>query len=195
MALSSSEQHEPHSLGRAIERLSRRWGWVVAAGGLIIAFGVFALALALSATIASVFLIGFFMILAGLFEIVIGIASRRWSRFFLWIAAGFLYAIVGAAALAEPLFAAIIFTLVLGAGLVATGAMRLWIAVHLPRRRARQLKYLSGAATIVLGVAILVGWPADSLFALGLLLGLELIFRGAGWIGFGLILHAHRHHD
>ena len=194
MTLSSGAQHEPHSLGQAIERLSRRWGWVVAAGALIVAFGVFALALALSATIASVFLVGFFMLLAGLFEIGIGIASRRWSRFLLWIAAGLLYAVAGAAAIAEPVFAAIFFTLILGAGFVATGSLRLWIAFHLPARRARGLKVLSGMATIVLGLAILVGWPGDSLFALGLLLGLELIFRGAGWIGFGLILHAHRHH-
>lgn len=183
----------PHSLGHAIVRLSHRWGWFVAFGILIALSGALAIALVVSATIASVFLVGVFMIIAGAIEIGIGFGSQSWSRFFLWIAAGLLYLAAGAIAIAQPLFAAIIFTLLLGAGLLATGIVRLWVAFHLPAGQPRGLVMFSGAVTTLLGLVIALGWPGNSLFILGMLLGVDLIFYGAGWIGFGLLLRAHLH--
>jgi uncharacterized membrane protein HdeD (DUF308 family) len=180
-------------LGYAIERLSHRWGSIVAFGALIIVLGVVAIALVVSATIASVFLVGLFMIFGGAIEIFVGLGSRSWSRFFLWIAAGLLYLAAGAVALAQPLFAAIVFTLILGAGLLATGAVRLWVAWHLPAGRSKGMAAFSGVVTLLFGLVVILGWPGNSLFILGLLLGLDLIFYGAGWISFGLLLRAHVH--
>jgi len=37
-------------------------------------------------------------------------------------------------------------------------------------------------------VLILAQWPVSSLFILGTLLAIDLIFAGAGWIGLGLSL-------
>ena len=184
----------PHSLGYAIERLSHRWGWFVAFGVLIALLGALAIALVVSATIASVFLVGIFMIFAGAVEIFVGLRSRTWSRFFLWVAAGLLYLVAGAIAIAQPLFAAVVFTLLLGAGLLATGIVRLWLAWHLPAGQPKGLVVFSGVVTTLLGLVITLGWPGDSLFILGMLLGIDLIFYGAGWIGFGLLLRAHVHH-
>jgi uncharacterized membrane protein HdeD (DUF308 family) len=47
---------------------------------------------------------------------------------------------------------------------------------------------LSGAITLLLGLIILAHWPVSSLYILGLFLGIDLVFAGAGWIavGFGL---------
>jgi uncharacterized membrane protein HdeD (DUF308 family) len=182
-----------HSLGHAIARLSRRWGWIVAFGGTMIFLGALAIALAISATIASVFLVGVFMIAAGAVEIFVGFRSQSWTRFFLWILAGMLYLVAGAVAIAQPFFAAILFTLILGAGLLATGVVRLWTAWHLPPRQSKRLVLASGAVTIFLGLFILLGWPGNSLFIIGMLLGIDLIFYGAGWIGFGLLLRGHLH--
>lgn len=185
--------HPVHSLGYAIERLSHRWGWFVAFGVLIALLGALAIALVVSATIASVFLVGIFIIFAGTVEIFVGLGSRTWSRFFLWIAAGLLYIVAGAIAIAQPLFAAVVFTLVLGAGLMATGIVRLWLAWHLTAGHPKGLVIFSALLTTLLGLVITLGWPGDSLFILGLLLGIDLIFYGAGWIGFGLMLRAHLH--
>ena len=180
-------------MGQAIERITHRWGWFMAFGVLIALLGTLAIALVVSATIASVFLIGIVMIFAGAVEIVIGFGSRTWSRFFLWVAAGLLYLVAGVIAIAQPFFAAVIFTLLLGAGLLATGIVRLWVAWHLPARQSKRLVVVSGVVTAVLGLVITLGWPGDSLFILGMLLGIDLIFYGAGWIGFGLLLRDHRH--
>jgi uncharacterized membrane protein HdeD (DUF308 family) len=47
---------------------------------------------------------------------------------------------------------------------------------------------LSGAITLLLGLIILAHWPVSSLSILGLSLGIDFVFAGAGWIavGFGL---------
>jgi uncharacterized membrane protein HdeD (DUF308 family) len=40
---------------------------------------------------------------------------------------------------------------------------------------------------------IIIGhWPADSVLVLGTLLGVDLLFHGAGWVSFGLGLRARR---
>ena len=47
---------------------------------------------------------------------------------------------------------------------------------------------LSGVVTLLLGLIILNHWPVSSLYILGLLLGIDLLFAGASWIGMGLSL-------
>jgi uncharacterized membrane protein HdeD (DUF308 family) len=42
--------------------------------------------------------------------------------------------------------------------------------------------------TAIVGILILGGWPGNSFFVLGILLGLELVFWSAGRIFFGLRL-------
>jgi uncharacterized membrane protein HdeD (DUF308 family) len=45
---------------------------------------------------------------------------------------------------------------------------------------------ISGVITILIGLIILNQWPVSSLYVLGLFLGIDLVFAGAGWIGLGL---------
>jgi uncharacterized membrane protein HdeD (DUF308 family) len=176
-----------HNLGDAMERLTHRWGWMLCLGVVWVLLGVIALTLVVSATIASVLVIGVFMAIAGGMEIIVGFDSKTWGRFFLWIAAGLLYVVAGAIAIAQPLLAATVFTLLLGVGLLATGVLRLWVAMHMPAGR-KSLPIFSGLVTLLLGVVIVVGWPVNSMFILGLLLGIDLIFYGTNWIAFALAL-------
>ena len=46
------------------------------------------------------------------------------------------------------------------------------------------------AVTALLGLLIVSGWPRNSLFVIGLLLGIELVFSGLNWIFFGLRLRS-----
>jgi uncharacterized membrane protein HdeD (DUF308 family) len=45
---------------------------------------------------------------------------------------------------------------------------------------------VSGIITLLLGLIILAHWPVSSLYILGLFLGIDLVFAGAGWIGLGV---------
>jgi len=167
--------------------LKPRWGWIVAWGAAIAGMGVCALILVTSATIASVYTVAIFMILAGGGEIATALSATTWSRFLLWIATGLAYIVAGSFALAQPLVAAAVFTLLLGAAMIATGAVRLFFAAHLqPPLRGPVL--LAGLLTLGVGLLIVAGWPADSFLILGILLGLDLVIWGTAWIGLGLLL-------
>jgi uncharacterized membrane protein HdeD (DUF308 family) len=52
--------------------------------------------------------------------------------------------------------------------------------------------FLASAVTILLGLIIVIHWPADSVWVLGTLLGVDLLFNGSGWLSFGLGLRARR---
>jgi uncharacterized membrane protein HdeD (DUF308 family) len=184
----------PENLRRVIESLKPRWRWIVALGVLIAVMGGAALALVVSATIASVYTIAVFMIVAGVAEIATGLGAKTWRRFAVWILAGLAYIIVAVFALAQPLIAAAFFTLLLGAGMIATGIVRVYLGVHLGAP-LRGPVLLAGALTALVGVLVVAGWPADSFVILGVLLGLDLAFWGAGWIGFGLRLRRYRSGD
>lgn len=170
-----------------MESLRPRWGWIVALGVLTVSLGVAALLLVGSATIASVFTIAVFMILAGGADIAAGLSAKSWGRFFLWVLAGLAYIVAASLALARPLAAAAVFTLLLGAGMIATGAIRIFLGAHF-ESPLRGPFLLAGALTVLVGVLIVAGWPENSFLILGLLLGLDLLFWGVAWIGFGLRL-------
>lgn len=179
-----------HSLGGAMEKIRHRWGWFVALGLLASLFGLVALALAVHATIATVFMIAIMMIVAGGSEIMVGFSAKTWGRFFLWIAAGLFYIVAGAFALAQPGHAAIVLTLMLGAAMLAAGLTRIFIGSHL-QSHARTMVMVGGAVTALVGLLIILGWPSNSFVILGTLLGVDLLFSGIMWIGFGLRLRSH----
>lgn len=177
----------PDGLDSARERLRHRWGAFVAFGVLVALLGLAALVLVFSATIASVLIIAVFMILAGGAEVVMGFSAQNWGRFFLWIIAGLAYIVVGAFALAQPLIAALFFTFVLGAAILVIGILRIFLATQLGRG-ARGPLLLAGIVTALVGIVVLIGWPANSFFVLGTLLGVDLLFWGVAAIFFGLRL-------
>ena len=173
-----------------MEKLRHRWGWFVALGALAILLGVAALGLVVHATITTVYIIAIFMIIAGGSEITVGLNAKTWGRFFLWIVAGLFYIVAGAFALAQPVHAAVIFTLMLGTALLAAGVMRIYIGTHMASH-ARTMVVLGGVVTAIVGLFVIMGWPTNSLVMLGTLLGVDLLFTGTMWVGFGLRLRSH----
>jgi uncharacterized membrane protein HdeD (DUF308 family) len=176
-----------HSLGQAAERLRARWGWFVAYGGLCLVFGAAALAMAAVSTLAVVFFTALMLILAGGVEIIIGFSSRDWPSFFLWVLSGLFYVVFGAFALAQPTAAAAALTIVVGIGFLLAGGARIWLGAALPAG-PRAYVVFAGVVTLLLGVLILAGWPGNTLFVLGTLFGVDMVFYGASWIGLGLKL-------
>jgi uncharacterized membrane protein HdeD (DUF308 family) len=192
MSNASNTDQQPHSLGAAIERLSGKWCAIVAFGALLILLGAAALVFSFAATVATVTLNGVFFLVAGAAEIGIGMHAQGWRRFFLWVIGGVLYLAVGVICIINPVFASLALTLALGAGLIAAAAVRAYLALHLPADHPRGMILVAAAATALLGLIIVIRWPSDSVYVLGVLLGVDLLFHGAGWVTFGMGLRARR---
>lgn len=183
----------PHNIGSSIVILRARAGWIIAFGALVALLGLVALGSVVLATLVSVYFVGFMMILAGIAEVGIGIHNKTWGGFLLWILLGLIYLGAGVSVLMNPLLAAGILTLFLGAFLIASGVVRIILGFRMKAGTAWWLVVLSGVITTLLGMIILAHWPFSSIYVLGLFLSLDLMFAGAGWMGLGMALRRHMH--
>jgi len=183
-------QQTPHNLGEALERLRGKWAAFVCFGALLTAMGAASLIFAFATTLAMATINGVFFIIAGFAEIGVGAHARQWNRFFFWVLGGALYVFVGALCVLYPGRAALVLTLVLGAGLIAAGVVRAVLAAQLPAGPRRFMLALAAVVTSALGLIVVTHWPLDSLYVLGTLLGVDLACHGAGWVVFGLSLGA-----
>ena len=175
--------------GTDVAPLRAKWGWIVALGVVYVIVGFIALGSVAMATVASVFVVGVMMIIAGVAELFNAFQIKSWGKFLIWALLGVLYIVAGFLTFENPLFAAVLLTLLLGAALVASGIVRIFLAFNMKREMPWMLVAFSGLITLLLGLLILARWPVNSVYILGLFLAIDLIMAGAGWIGLGLGLH------
>jgi uncharacterized membrane protein HdeD (DUF308 family) len=172
--------------------LRAKWGWIVALGVVYLLAGLVALGSVVMATVASVFLVGVMMIIAGVAEVFSAFQVKSWGKFLLWALLGVLYIVAGFVTFENPLLAAALLTLILGASLMASGVMRIILGFGMKRQSPWIWVVLSGVITLLLGLLILAHWPVSSLYILGVFLGIDLVIAGAAWIGLGFGLHRAR---
>jgi uncharacterized membrane protein HdeD (DUF308 family) len=172
--------------------LRAKSGWIVALGVVYLLAGFVALGSVVMATVASVLIVGVMMIVAGVAEVFSAFQIKSWGKFLLWVLLGVLYIIAGFVTFENPLLAAALLTLILGASLVASGIMRIILAFSIKQETPWIWVLLSGVITLLLGLLILAHWPVSSLYILGLFLGIDLIMAGTGWIGLGFGLRRGR---
>ena len=183
---SLTETPQPFGTAAALSPLRAKSGWIIALGVIYVIAGLIALASIVEATVVSVFIVGIMMLIAGIAEVFHAFQVKSWGKFLLWAFLGALYIVAGFVTFENPLLAAAILTLVLGIALVASGIMRIILAFSVKEGAPWIWVVVSGVITLLLGLIILAHWPVSSLYILGLFLGIDLVFAGAGWIGLGV---------
>lgn len=176
------------SLGEGMRALRANWGWIVAFGVIALIAGIIALASVVMATASAVIIVGFMMLLVGVVEIVEAFKVRGWGRFAFWLLLGVLYVAAGLICLQNPFAAATILTLLLGIALIVSGLLRVFLATQMREGTPWGWVVFSGIVSFLLGLIIVSHWPVSSFYALGIFLGVDLVFIGSGWIAMGLAL-------
>ncbi|HEX9210958.1 MAG TPA: HdeD family acid-resistance protein [Bradyrhizobium sp.] len=161
-----------------------RWTWAHLSVAMIAA-GILALSDIVFATIISVKLIGLTAIAAGAFEIIHAFWTNGWGGFLWQILLGALYLAFGLLLLTQPASGALILTSLLGAVLFASGIVRCVLSfAHW--QQGGWMMLISGVFGLLAGVLILFGFPTISAWALGFLLGVDLISHGLAWLVYAL---------
>ncbi|MDP1962450.1 MAG: HdeD family acid-resistance protein [Reyranella sp.] len=185
----TADKSGPHSLADGLKTLRAKWGWIVALGVVFMIAGVIALGSIVTATETAVLVVGIMMLMGGVAEIIAAFGVKSWGKFLFWLLLGVLYVAAGVIAIMNPLLAAVYLTLMLGVALAVGGILRIFLAFSMKSGGGPWAWVaLSGVITFALGCMIIAQWPASSLFVLGIFLGIDLIFIGAGWITMGLAL-------
>lgn len=181
-------QRPSEPLTKTLNALRAHWGWFVAIGIALVVLGVVALVHVFAATLVSVIFIGTLMLIGAVGQLIQAWRVKHWSGFVIWSLSGLLYGAAGVVAVTNPVAGAAMLTLLLGATLIAAGVFRLWVWFNHRSQQGWRWLALSGLLTFAIGILIAVGWPANSLTILGLLLGFDLLFQGWSLLFAGLAL-------
>jgi uncharacterized membrane protein HdeD (DUF308 family) len=153
-------------------------GWVRALGIAWIAFGVLAIAMPLAASIAIELLVGALLLVGGVAQTAQVFRLHGWGGRVLALCLGILYAVAGLILLAFPLGGLITLTIVLAAYFFAGGLTKLVLAFRLRAAEGRGGFLVSGVLGLVLGMMLWLGFPSTAAWAIGTLVGIDMIFGG-----------------
>jgi uncharacterized membrane protein HdeD (DUF308 family) len=151
-------------------------------GILLIIFGVLAVGTPAVAGKAVVMVIGAVLLLAGVVQIVSGLRSEGWSNKLLPLILGVITSLCGLGLLGEPWIGMKFIALLLAIFFVMEGVWKI-IASFSYRPASGWLAILvSGILTLVLGVLIWRQWPVSGLWAVGILVGVDLLMTGISMV-------------
>jgi uncharacterized membrane protein HdeD (DUF308 family) len=151
-------------------------------GILLIIFGVLAIGTPAVAGKAVVMVIGAVLLLAGVVQIVSGLRSEGWSNMLLPLILGVITSLCGLGLLGEPWIGMKFIALLLAIFFVMEGVWKI-IASFSYRPASGWLAILvSGILTLVLGVLIWRQWPVSGLWAVGILVGVDLLMTGISMV-------------
>ena len=173
-----TEQVEP--LPNTREPGEKIWHWLLGTSVFTIFLGIAAILLPFVATLTVQAVIAAVLIIAGITHILHAFQARQSKGLALRLLTGILYGLVGIMLLAFPLQGAITLTLLLAILFILAGAFKLSLALYLRPLSTWGWLMFSGVISVMLGVFIWMGLPGTARWAIGLLVGIELLF--SGWV-------------
>lgn len=159
--------------------------WGVVWGVLAIVLGFVAIGSPYVSGKAVTLMIGAALLLAGVSMTIFAFQAPSFGRGVLQLLFGGLTVLVGIAVLAQPGIALIKLTMLLGIYFIFDGVSTLIVAWNVKPHRGWGWLTFNGAVTIALAWMVLSGWPESSLFVVGILVGIRLIFAGMAMIALG----------
>lgn len=159
--------------------LGERWGWLLALGIVQVLAGSLAIAAPALASLAAVVIFGAVLLTSAIFHLLHAFKTSKWSGTLWYVLGGLLYAAAGVLVLLFPLGGALTLTVVVATLLIADGVLRALVASTLRPQAGWGWWLAAGMASVLLGIILFMGWPATAVWAIGLLLGINLIFSGA----------------
>jgi uncharacterized membrane protein HdeD (DUF308 family) len=159
--------------------LAQSWKALMTVGVLAILLGCVAILIPAVASVGTAIFIGWILVIAGAFLTAGAFTARSaggvvWRL--LWAA---LTVIVGVWLIVEPHNGTLTLTLVLGIYFLLMGLARITVAFLGRGQPNAGLVGLSGVAGLLIGILVLAKFPSSADWAIGLLVGIDLIF--AGW--------------
>lgn len=158
--------------------------WLCMLLGLVLLLvGLFVLGDVALASFISAWITGLAAMAAGAFEIVHAVWTKGWGGIVWHLVLGSIYIAFGIVLITQPTYGAFVLTYALGILFVLSGVVRILLGVS-QWRQDGWIMLASGVFGVVAGVIVLTGMPTSGLWALGVLLGLDLITHGIAWLTF-----------
>jgi len=169
--------------------LRHKWGWLLALGISMVILGTIALFIAPAATLGTVLVLGWLLVVSGVVEAIQSFRVRRWGGIFLHLIGGILGILVGLLVVTHPLAGALAFTLLFASFFTVVGIFRVVAAIRLKFPNWGWAAF-DGAVTLLLGLLLWTDWPGSGLWFLGFAVGLSLLLRGWSYVMFAIAVRS-----
>jgi uncharacterized membrane protein HdeD (DUF308 family) len=155
-------------------------GWSIALSIFMILAGIIAIAIPPIAGLAVTVIVGWLLVISGVFHIIYAWHSRSRGALVWEIFLGLVYMAVGIFLLVHPVAGLASLTLALAAYLLAESVLEIILAIRIRSRRHRGWGWIlfDGIITLILGLMIWLSWPHGSPWIIGTLIGISMLFSG-----------------
>jgi uncharacterized membrane protein HdeD (DUF308 family) len=170
--------------------LHEHWVLFLVEGIILLILGVAAIILPPIATLAVEILFGWLFLISGIAGLITTFMMRQAPGFWWSLVSAILGIAVGIVLLAWPLSGVLTLTLVLIVFFAVEGIASIMFALEHKRELSGRWGWMlaSGVIDLILAAIIIAGLPGTAVWALGLLVGINMVFGGTALIG--MALHA-----
>jgi uncharacterized membrane protein HdeD (DUF308 family) len=154
------------------------FGWSIALAILMILAGMIAIVVPIVSGIAATLVVGWFFTMAGVLHFLFAWKLHTASGVFWELLLGFLYLFSGIYLIIHPLAGLLSLTLFLAAYFLFKGVVQIMHFFQMQPRHGSWWLLFDGIISLVLAVMIWRSWPASSVWAVGTLVGISLLFTG-----------------
>ncbi len=164
--------------------LHEHWKLYLAEGIALVVLGVIAILIPPIATLAVTIVLGWLFLVSG----VIGLFTTFWMRqapgFWWSLISAVLAVVVGGLLLARPVSGALSLTIVVVVFFVIEGVASIMFALEHKRELSGRWGWMlmSGIIDLVLAALVFAGLPSTAAWAIGLLVGINMVFGGSALI-------------
>jgi uncharacterized membrane protein HdeD (DUF308 family) len=172
--------------------LHEHWLWFLFEGIILLGLGLAAIVLPPIATIAVEILIGWLLLISGIVGLITTFRMRHAPGLWWALLSAILGIVAGAVLLRWPLSGALSLTLILTVFFVVEGVASVFYALEHKRELSGRWVWMlaSGAVDLILASIIFLGLPGTAAWAIGLLVGINMVFGGSALIAMALAARA-----
>jgi uncharacterized membrane protein HdeD (DUF308 family) len=155
--------------------------WFTVYGVLLALLGILAIAMPMIATLATSIFIGWLLVAGSILGLYAVYSAGKDAPGFWWnLITAILYLAAGVMLLINPVTGALSLTIVLAAYLLAGGVVKLVLGFQHKKDIPNAWLWIlfSGLVDIVLALLLITGLPGTALWAIGLLVGINLLMMG-----------------
>ena len=174
--------------GALRKSLHDHWRLLLVEGIILVVLGMAAILIPPMAGLAVTIFLGWLFLIGGVVGLVATLSARHAPGFGWALLSALVALLAGAVLLWNPLQGLVTLTYVLIAYFIVDGVLMIVFAIEHRRELSGRWEWLmlNGVIDLVLAAAILMGLPGSSVWALGLLVGIDLVFGGSSLIAMAL---------
>jgi uncharacterized membrane protein HdeD (DUF308 family) len=164
------------------------WAAFLIEGILLAILGLAAMIVPPLASLAVTIFVGWMLLISGIAGLVLTFWARAMPGFWWSLVSAVLALTAGIILLAQPVQGTYTLTLVIGAYFLAEGVATIMYSLEHRRELSERWGWLlvAGIMDILIAFIIIAGLPESATWAIGLLVGINLLFGGASLIGMAL---------